>query len=628
MLRALAHRGPDDSGLWRDSSTGLVLAQRRLSIVDLSAAGRQPMASCGSRYTLVYNGEMYNFLELKRELDASPAPPPWKGSSDTEVLLAAFERWGVENTLKKFNGMFALALWDATARELWLARDRMGEKPLYFGWIQGRFAFASELTALAAVPGWTPKLCHAQIAQYLRAGFVRGPHSAVIGIFRLPPATILKLGCAELHQPMSWDEVSLRARTYWSVSAAASAGATEPFTGSLSEAAEVLEALLSDAVSLRTTADVPLGAFLSGGIDSSLIAALMQSNASSAIRTFCIGFHTAGFDEAPHARDVANRIGSEHTELYVSGRDAMDMIPRLPKLYDEPFADQSSIPTFLVSQLARQSVTVTLSGDGGDELFGGYPRYKTIPRLWKVTCPLGNKGRKAFSKALRAAAQVGERTVFRDTMKDAQLPFRLERFAERVDAGTLDEMRIAYIGGAGSSALASGVAPHGVTMTEAVSQMGPLRQLMFADQVDYLPDNILVKLDRASMAVGLESRVPFLDHRVVEFSWRLPPRLLRVRDRGKLVLRQVLARHVEPTVFERPKKGFSPPISEWLRGPLRDWAESLLSPQSLSNLPMLDSPLVRRRWQAPLPGRIDAGYALWSVLMLSAWRECHGVGTD
>lgn len=624
MLGRLAHRGPDDLGTWLDDSGKLALGHRRLSIVDLSPAGHQPMVSASARYVVTYNGEIYNSPQLRRELELAGLAPAWRGHSDTEVLVAGFDVWGIDETLRRSNGMFALAVYDRARRELTLARDRMGEKPLYFGWLGHRFAFASELPALRVVPDWTPHMHEDAIASFLQAGYVRGPQSAIRGVFRLPAATRITLRIDELSTPHDWSWVSARLQPYWSLRETALTGLDYPFHGGAVTAADELELLLKDAVGMRMLADVPLGAFLSGGIDSSLVTSLMQAQSPRPVRTFCVGFAEREFDEAPHARAIARHLGTDHTELYVSAKDALGLVPTLAETFDEPFADQSQIPTLLLSSLARKHVTVALSGDGGDELFGGYGRYFAIERLsrglGRLPSPLRHAaapGLGLIGRALRPMGVLGGSA--------RTLPYRLERLAERLTAGQPDALRLSFIaGGAAWRLLAEPRAPDLSHCVPPSHIQGTLHRLMFADQLDYLPDDILHKVDRATMASSLESRAPLLDHRVVEYAWKLPLQLKAHHGRGKLLLREILNRYVPPALVDRPKQGFSPPVSIWLRGPLREWAQSLLSVESLSELPMVDGRSVRKIWHSHLDGRIDAGQALWNVVMLADWRRHFG----
>ncbi len=620
MLTRVAHRGPDDQGAWVDDVHGVALGHRRLSIIDTTVAGHQPMASAGGRFRLTYNGEIYNYEKLRRALESEGDLPTWRGHSDTEVMLAGFERWGIDETLRRCNGMFALVAWDRERRELTLARDRMGEKPLYFGWVGGRFAFASGLSALASIPGWTPRMEEAAITSFLGTGYVRGPQSAIAGVYRLPAGSVLTLGLEELRHIRDWAWLAQRLTSYWSLRQAAIDGIAAPLADD-PQTIDTLETLLHDAVRLRMVADVPLGSFLSGGIDSSLVVALMQAQSARPVRSFSIGFSEPGLDEAPYARAVARHLGTDHTELYLGPDDAVALVPRLAETFDEPFADNSQLPTMLVSELARRHVTVALSGDGGDELFAGYGRYFSILNLWRGLMRLPPPLRRMASPLL-ATMGMAMRPVASLLPAARGLPYRFDRLAERLSAGDADALRLSFIGGAGIARMHAGrpsrdlghcLPPHAVRDT--------LRRLMYADQLDYLPDDILHKVDRASMAYALEARVPLLDHRVVEYSWRLPTAMLVHDGKGKQPLRRILDRYVPRELVERPKQGFAPPMGAWLRGPLREWAESLLAPASLRELPLLDVEGVNSVWRAHLDRRMDAGLSLWSVLMLADWRR-------
>jgi asparagine synthase (glutamine-hydrolysing) len=619
MLQRLAHRGPDDSGIWSDER--IALGHRRLAVIDLSPMGHQPMRSVNQALALTYNGEIYNYHELKNELERSGVSVPWRGHSDTEVLLACMEAWGIERTLQLCNGMFAIAVWDSINKRLTLARDRLGEKPLYLGWIGHRFAFASELKAFTEIEGWSPHAEDGAIASFLRFGYVRGVQSAIRGIFRLPPGCMLTLEADELHDPLSLETLTRRFHRFWSVEGAALAGLSHPATDHAG-VLEELHDLLRDSISRRMVADVPIGSFLSGGIDSSLVTAMMQSLNSRPVRTFSIGFHDEHHNEAHYAKAVAAHIGTDHTELYLTADDALTLVPRLAETFDEPFADSSQLPTLLVSSLARHDVTVALSGDGGDEMFGGYARYLAILAIWRRVGAFPPWLRSGIAPVARSMALLARLLNLQGT----GLPFKLDRFAGRMSATDIDELRLAFIGGAGSSDLQTfyqaSEHKHGYP-PERIN--GPLRRLMFGDQVDYLPDDILHKVDRASMAYALETRVPLLDHRLVELSWRIPEDQLVRGGEGKQPLRMLLDRYVPKALIDRPKQGFAPPLAAWLRGPLKDWAESLLSLQSLQTLPSIDTAKVRQRWTAHVEGHADWSQALWNVLMLADWRQRFGV---
>jgi asparagine synthase (glutamine-hydrolysing) len=617
MALRLAHRGPDGSGVWADEAGAIALAHRRLAIVDLSEAGHQPMRSSSGRYELVFNGEIYNHLTLRQELPGRD----WRGHSDTETLLAGFDAWGIEATLGKAVGMFAIALWDRERRRLTLARDRMGEKPLYYGSLGGTLLFASELKAFKSWPGYAPAVDPAAVTLLLRHNYIPAPYTIYRGLHKLPPATLLHVEEPAMLAPPT---------AYWSVRRAVEEGQRNPFTGNDEAAIDALESQLDAAIALQRVADVPLGAFLSGGVDSSVVVALMQRQASTPVRTFTIGFHEPQFNEAEHAKAVARHLGTDHTELYVSGQQALDIVPRLPTMYCEPFSDSSQIPTFLVSQMARQHVTVSLSGDAGDELFGGYTRYDKAPLLW------GRISR--FPYALRALAgpaiqAVPTRTW--DALARALWPL-LRRGPEPDRVGDRAHKLAEMLKSPSSEAFYRDMNSHQPWPERVVlgarepatamnrPELWPRlesfeERMMFIDQISYLPDDILVKVDRAAMAVSLETRVPMLDHRLVEFAWRLPLHMKRRDGVGKWLLRQVLYRHVPSSLIDRPKTGFGVPLSAWLRGPLRDWAENLLDEKVLREQGLLDVAYVRRLWTEQIEGKREWMYLLWDVLMLQAW---------
>lgn len=604
MVEVLRHRGPDDAGVWVWAAAGLGLGHTRLAVIDLSPMGHQPMLSACGRYVVVYNGEIYNYLDLRQELEQRGHR--FLGHSDTEVLLAAIAHWGLEATLSRLIGMFAFAVWDATRQRLVLVRDRLGKKPLYYGWWGRRFVFASELKALGQLPGFAPPIDRSALALLLRHNYVPGPWSIYRDVYKLPPGSLLELG-HPLDRPA--------ARPYWSLEQAVAQGTEHPFRGTVEEAADELERLLADAVRRRMIADVPWGAFLSGGIDSSLVVALMQRHSSQPVRTFTIGFEQREYDEAPYAAAVARHLGTEHTEQYVRPREAWEAIPRLPEIYDEPFGDSSAVPTLLVSQLARRQVTVVLSGDGGDELFGGYQRYLHIGRLWRALGRVPLTLRKAAANVLAWGAR---------GLPSALAP-RVAGRAQRLALASPGQMYVRHnLHWPDAHRLVLGAEP-----LEALAdqpQRWPnhrhyLEQWMYADTMNYLPDDILVKVDRATMAVALEARAPLLDHRVVEFAWRLPLEWKIRGQTGKWLLRRVLQRHVPPPLFERPKAGFGVPIDHWLRGPLRDWAEDLLDPRRLRQEGFFDPAPIRQKWEEHLSGRTAWHYHLWDVLMFQAWYQ-------
>jgi asparagine synthase (glutamine-hydrolysing) len=613
MGRAIAHRGPDDCGVWTDAPRGLAFAHRRLSIIDLSPEGHQPMTSASGRFVMALNGEIYNYPELRAELEQAGRAPAWRGHSDTEVFLAACDAWGIEGAVQRTNGMFAIALADLAEEQLVLARDRMGEKPLYYGWQGQHFLFSSELKALRAHPQFLRRLEPLALPPYIRFGYIPAPLSIYAGIHKLPPATILR--------------VSLRgsgaqsARAYWQLPLPAPDHAL-----TTAAAVDRLQMLLRDATRCRMHSDVPLGAFLSGGIDSSTVAALMQEQSSRPVRTYSIGFREHSHDESAHARAVARVLCTDHHELCVSPADALAVVPRLPQLYDEPFADSSAVPTFLLSKLTRRHVTVALSGDGGDELFGGYVRYvqgrtllrlyRTVPRSWRE---LGARGLNLLAGRRwdRLSAR-GPRSLGVMFSSD-----RLAKLAEVLPLSGYRELYARLVSQWPDPAIVAGrVAPapgpgEDERLADAIGC--PTSWMMYVDQLTFLPDDILVKVDRASMAVALEARVPFLDHRLVEFAASVPLALKVRTGRGKWLLREVLRRYVDPRLTSRPKQGFAIPIAEWLRGPLREWAEDLLSPSALADSGVIDPDPVRRVWAAHLQGRRNHQYKLWVILMLQAW---------
>ncbi len=625
MAERIRHRGPDDHGAWVDPQAGVALAHRRLSILELSAAGHQPMTSGGGRYVIVFNGEIYNHLELRAELERSRAAIAWRGHSDTESLLAGFEAWGVVETLKRAIGMFAIALWDRAERTLTLARDRIGEKPLYWG--VGRegaaLLFGSELKALRAHPQFNPALNHEAVALYLRFGYVPAPRTIYQHVHKLQPGTV-----ATWRSPQQPPQIT----EYWSAMQAMLDGHAQPLAIDATESVERLDALLRSAVSQQMMADVPLGAFLSGGIDSSTVVALMQAQSTRPIQTFSIGFHEEGYDEAQHAKAVARHLGTDHTELYVTAQQALDVVPQLPQMYDEPIADSSQIPTHLVSRLARRHVTVALSGDAGDELFCGYGRYIRTQEIWNRLRRIPAPVRRATGGLLQAVpistwAGVGTAIgrIWPTRRRMNRLGEKLHKGAEALSGANSDAIYINTISQWTDPArLAQGTVEPRTLLT---GQPSPLQKLpdvprmMAYDLLTYLPDDILVKVDRAAMAVSLETRVPLLDHRVVEFAWRLPMHLKLRQGVSKWALRQVLYRYVPQSLLERPKMGFGVPIGEWLRGPLRDWAEALLTPQALAAEGLLDPTEIRRAWASHLSLRDNNQYPLWTVLMLQAWRQ-------
>ncbi|MDD9817450.1 MAG: asparagine synthase (glutamine-hydrolyzing) [Gammaproteobacteria bacterium] len=606
MADTLHLRGPDDAGAWSDPAAGLALGHRRLAVIDLSEAGRQPMVSSCKRWVIAYNGEIYNATELRSDLAARGRR--FRGHSDTEVVLEGCAEWGVRRTLERMIGMFAFAAWDREKRSLYLARDRLGIKPLYWGEPGGLFLFGSELKALRAYPGWTPRLSPLATAAFLRSNYIPNPLTIYEGVHMLPPGTVLTRRA----------DGSVATEAYWRLEDAVRAGQAAPFAGTDGEALDTLEALLLNGVKRRMVADVPLGVFLSGGIDSSTVAALMQSLSSRPVRTFSIGFREPGYDEAPYAKAIAAHLGTEHTELYVTPNEARDIIPRLPEIYDEPLADPSQIPTHILSVLAREHVTVALSGDGGDELFAGYDLYtknirnrKSPSREIKAwfhskTLPLWNR----LHPALRpqclehlARYQASRLETYKKRQRDRRQYHRLDSWDHQELMPVIPEFQV----------LAACTPPADGIVSDYLSRM------LYIDTLHWLPDDILAKVDRASMATSLEVRVPLLDHRIVEFAWRLPNRLKLRGDTSKWALRNVLYRHVPRKLIDRPKQGFFVSYRDWLRGPLRGWAEDLLDKKAMAEHGLFETAIIRERWNAHSHRKRDWTIQLWTVLMFQAW---------
>lgn len=623
MTSTLAHRGPDDGGLWLDHDVGIALGHRRLSILDLSPEGHQPMASQSGRYTLVFNGEIYNHQELRKRL-GQECPVHWRGMSDTETLLAAFSVWGIRRTLKACIGMFAIAVWDSATRCLTLARDRLGEKPLYYGWAGQHFLFGSELKALRAHPEWHAAINREAIASQLRLSYIPAPHTIYQNIFKLEPGHLLQI------TPQTAPGSAMPTEPYWSLPAYIANRQNAPAPKNVREQTDALEHLLADAVRQQMLADVPLGAFLSGGVDSSLVVALMQAQSNRPVKTFTIGYEEESFNEANYAREVARHLGTEHTEYIASPSDALDIIPRLPVLFDEPFSDMSQIPTLLVAQLAKTRVTVSLSGDGADELFGGYNRYFYAQQIWRrlqhlpgflrsgIAGTLGHLDARQWDKLLTPfSSSLPQRLRFNEPGE------KLRKATEALNARTPEDIYrrlISHWKTPEEIVLGLHSAPDPIPTNIPAGLNFPER-MMYMDTLGYLPGDILAKVDRTAMGVSLETRAPFLDHRVVEFAWQLPLHMKIHDGQGKWILRRILDRHVPRHLIERPKKGFGVPLDNWLRTRLRDWAEHLLDPVRLRQEGFFDPDPIQEKWRQHLAGTHNWQYLLWDVLMFQAWHE-------
>lgn len=622
MVSQIVHRGPDAEGYWYGQDKCVALGHRRLAIVDLSMAGTQPMISGSGRYVLVFNGEIYNHMDFRASLSSEALA--WRGHSDTETMLRGFDAWGIEATVQKCIGMFAFAVWDKQTHALTLGRDRLGEKPLYYCW-QGQgddavFIFGSELKALRAHPAFAAHICPHALGGFLQNMAVGGNQTIYKDIHKVEPGTLLTVS---RNQPVP------SVQRYWSLTNVAQEGVLQPFIGSATQAVDALETLLKNAVGQQMMADVPLGAFLSGGVDSSTIVALMQAQSSRPVKTFSIGFEEDAYNEAEYARAVAAHLGTQHTDLYVTPQQALDVIPRLPTLYDEPFADSSQIPTFLVSQMTKQHVTVALSGDAGDELFAGYNRYQLTASLWPKLTRVPQSLRQAVGWGLtRFAPDTLNRWASRlpISRRWASVGDKLHKGAGVIAAGSVDKLYqgMVAMGWPDPTMIVRGLSDYTSPMQmPEMPGLSDVERMMALDALNYLPDDILAKVDRAAMGVSLEARVPFLDHRVVEFAWRLPMEYKLRRENGAFVtkwaLRQVLYRHVPKALIERPKVGFGVPLEHWLRGPLRDWAEDLLSEERIKREGYLHPGPIRKKWAEHLSGQQNNQHALWCVLMFQAW---------
>lgn len=632
----IAQRGPDDVGSWYDHANGIALGHRRLAILDLSPEGHQPMLSPSKRFAIVFNGEIYNFQDLRRDLQAKGYK--FRGGSDTEVMLAAFEAWGIEESTKKFNGMFAYALWDSRDKKFYLGRDRLGVKPLYYGWVPGGFVFSSQVKSFECSPGFAGQIDRNAVCLYMRHNYIPSPYSIYEGVYKLPQATILSLSLEQLAQePAEFSpdylntSARLRPQPFWSAREIAERGQRNLKPDSEQTLAE-LHTLLLDAVKLRMISDVPLGAFLSGGLDSSTVVALMQAQSSLPVKTYSIGFREGQYNEAAHAKAVAEHLKTDHTEMYVTPQDALDVIPRLPAIFDEPFSDSSQIPTYLLSKLTRQHVTVSLSGDGGDELFSGYTRYLWAQKVKKVIGSIPSPVRRGGAAAIRTMSREQWDRVF--TTAAPLLPRKLRislpgdkmhklarvlNYSNVQDVYTQmvshwDDPAQVVIGGAEPPVGSFDARTH-PELENYISRM------MYFDLMNYLPDDVMVKVDRASMASSLEAREPLLDYRLVEFAWQLPLEMKMRGTESKWALRQILYKYVPKELVERPKMGFGVPIDSWLRGPLREWAGDLLSESALRKFGILNPQPIRVKWQQHLDGKHNWQYHLWDALMLQSWLQ-------
>lgn len=622
MSDAIIHRGPDDSDEWVDAATGVAFGFRRLAIVDLTPTGRQPMTSASGRYTMIFNGEIYNYGEMRAELMQSGVH--FRGTSDSEVMLEAIDAWGLTASVKRFNGQFAFALWDRKDRVLHLVRDRVGVKPLYYGWFGKVLLFGSELKCLRAYPGFQAEIDRNALALFVRHNYIPAPFSIFQNIYKQTPGTILTF-------PFDRTGFVPEPEVFWSARSVVESGLAHPFTGTLAEAEEQLDILLRKSVRLRMMADVPLGAFLSGGVDSSMIVALMQAESSSPVKTFTIGFYEDEYNEAEFARKVAAHLKTEHTTLMVTPQEAQAVIPRLPSMYDEPFSDSSQIPTYLVSQLTRKHVTVSLSGDGGDELFSGYNRYFWGSDIWSKIGWMGQGLRGALAGGMRILSPNAWDGIFH-TLKPV-IPYSL-----RVPEAGEKMLKMADVVGVDSAqSLYYRLVSHWKHPEQLVlggrEPLTPLtdrsawpeipdftRWMMYMDLITYLPDDILAKVDRASMSVSLEARVPYLDdHRVIEFAWRLPMSMKMQNGQGKWILRRLLDKYVPRELIERPKMGFGIPISTWLRGPLREWANDLLDAKRMRDEGFFDPEPVQKMWREHLAGTHNNQYYLWDILVFQEW---------
>lgn len=626
MIDVINHRGPDDDGIWHNNTETVFLGHKRLAIMDLSDAGHQPMHSFDEKLTIVFNGEIYNHLSIRNRLEESlPKNFYWKGTSDTETLITAISLWGVEEALKSSIGMFAFALWDHKKKTLTLARDRMGEKPLYFGRIDNAFLFASELKSIVAFPSFNQTISPSSLKEYLRYNYIPAPASIYEGIYKLIPGSFAEIS----------ENLTIQYKTYWSPKKVFSNGNKNLFSND-SLALQSIENHLNNAVSAQMLADVPLGAFLSGGIDSSLIAALMQSQSKEPIKTFTIAFEESSFNEAPFAKEVASHLGTDHHEILVTDKEVKDVIPKLAKMYDEPFADSSQIPTHLVCKAARQKVTVALSGDAADELFGGYNRYTWTPRIWKKISWIPFPIRKflGFSMSVLPARLFDLfggliNLILPKNKKIFRFSDKIHKMAARLETSmTLDDFcnHFALVWNNPDDVInmidqTENYSSNKQSSNSDLNFNDEISQMMYRDLLTYLPDDILCKVDRAAMSVSLETRVPFLDHRVVELSSQIPLNMKIRNNKGKWIIRELLYKYVPKQLIDRPKTGFGIPIGDWIRGPLKGWAEDLLTPEKIISQGYFQSEPIQKMWKEHLSGEYDWTPRLWGILMFQSWLE-------
>ena len=629
MAGSLHHRGPDDQGEWSDDNLGLGLCHTRLSILDLSSAGHQPIISSSGRYIMVYNGEIYNHLSLRKELQKRHPDHQWRGTSDTETLLACIELWGMKQALQKTRGMFAIALWDCQEKQLYLARDRYGEKPLYYGWQNDSFLFGSELKALKMHPNFKGEINRDALNLFIKYSYIQAPYSIYEGIYKLEPGTYL---CLNVETYKKNKEKNLNYEVYWSLKETSQNSLASSYSYDEKSAISQLDELLSNVIKEQMISDVPLGSFLSGGIDSSTITAIMQAQSNRPVETFTIGFNEQGYDEAKCAKAISKHLGTRHEEFYVSPQEALDVIPLLPKLYDEPFADISQIPTFLLAKLTKQKVTVALSGDAGDEILGGYNRYVGVEKTWKLIKNLPSPLRKKIKKSFFALASKKSNNKLTEMLEFLPDRFqfslasdKINKVMNSIDAKNKEDifLRILKSVEETENLVLKGREPK-IILNE--KDTWPEfenfeHQMMYLDAITYLPNDILVKVDRAAMGVSLETRVPFLDPRVTEFAWGLPLNMKLRDSKGKWILHQLLSKYIPADLLDRPKMGFSVPIEDWLRGPLKNWAEDLLSEKRLNSEGYFNTYEIRKKWMEHITGKRDWSKLLWNVLMFQAWLD-------